>query len=184
MAETGKAARVCVGAITGAHGVRGLVKVKPFTQDPAAIGAYGAVTDEAGGRRFGLELLSLAKGQWLARIEGVADRNAAEALRGTRLYVAREALPEPEEDEFYYADLIGLRVELPDGAPFGRVRAVHDFGAGDVVEIAGADGGAIHVPFTRAAVPVIDVPGGRIVVDPPAGLLEPPGHRPEEEGEP
>ncbi|HEY8350949.1 MAG TPA: ribosome maturation factor RimM, partial [Sphingomonadales bacterium] len=109
-------ARVCVGLITGAHGVRGLVKVKPFTDDPAAVAAYGPLTDQSGRRRFALELLSFGKGQWLARVDGVSDRTAAEALRGTRLYVDRQALPEPDEDEFYHADLIGLRAELTDGA--------------------------------------------------------------------
>jgi 16S rRNA processing protein RimM len=181
MSESPQTARVCVGVIAGVHGVRGLIKVKPFTEDPAAVVAYGPVTDEAGRRRFALELMSFAKGQWLARIDGVADRNAAEALRGARLYVERAALPAPEEDEFYHADLIGLRAELPDGTLFGRVKTVFDFGAGDVVEIGRPDGSGVMVPFTRAAVPVVDLPGGRIVVDPPAGLMEPPDHRPEDE---
>jgi len=173
-------ARVCVGLITGAHGVRGLVKVKPFTDDPAAVAAYGPLTDQSGRRRFALELLSFGKGQWLARVDGVSDRTAAEALRGTRLYVDRQALPEPDEDEFYHADLIGLRAELTDGATLGRVRAVHDFGAGDVVEIDRPGGGSVMVPFTRAVVPIVDIAGGRIVVDPPVGLLdEPEGPPPE-----
>lgn len=173
-------ARVCVGLITGVHGVRGLVKVKPFTDDPAAVAAYGPVTDQSGRRRFALELLSFGKGQWLARVDGVSDRTAAEALRGTRLYVDRQALPEPDEDEFYHADLIGLRAELTDGSTLGRVRAVHDFGAGDVVEIDRPGGGSVMVPFTRAVVPVVDIAGGRIVVDPPVGLLDEPEDPPPE----
>lgn len=173
--------RVCVGMIAGAHGVRGLVKVKPFTEDPEGVTSYGPLSDELGLRSFRLELLSQAKGQWLARIEGVADRTAANALRGTRLYVGRDLLPEPEEDEFYHADLIGLRVEMSDGKPFGVVRAIHEFGAGPLIEIDRRPG-AVMVPFTKAAVPVVDLAAGRIVVDPPAGLLEPPDHRPEDEG--
>lgn len=173
--------RVCVGMISGAHGVRGLVKVKPFTEDPEGVTSYGPLSDESGLRSFRLELLSQAKGQWLARIEGVSDRTGADALRGTRLYVGRDLLPEPEEDEFYHADLIGLRVESPDGEPFGIVRAVHDFGAGPLIEIDRRPG-AIMVPFTKATTPVVDLAAGRIVIDPPAGLLEPPGHRPEDEG--
>ena len=160
--------RVCVGMITAAHGVRGLVRVKPFTEDPAAVTGYGPVTDADGARTFALDLLSAHKGQWIARLEGVTDRNQAEALRGTRLYVDRTALPPPEEDEFYYVDLIGLAAVAVDGTALGRVRGVFDFGAGDVVEIALGDGGTLVVPFTRQAVPSVDIDGGRIVVDPPA----------------
>lgn len=173
--------RVCVGMIAGAHGVRGLVKIKPFTEDPAGVASYGPLSDEGGRQTFRLELLSQAKGQWLARIEGVADRTAADALRGTRLYIGRDLLPEPEEDEFYHADLIGLGVETSDGKPFGIVRAVHEFGAGPLIEIDRRPG-TVMMPFTKAAVPVVDIAGGHIVVDPPAGLLEPPDHRPEDEG--
>src|ERR1700754_3083108 len=147
--------KVCVGQITGAHGVRGMVKLKPFTSAPDDLTAYGPVSDEAGARRFALNLLSWAKDQWIVRIDGVADRDAATALRGVRLYVEREALPEPEEDEFYHADLIGLVAELADGQHFGTIRAIFDFGAGEMLEIAMGRGGAVMVPFTRAAVPVI-----------------------------
>lgn len=177
--------KVCVGQITGAHGVRGLVKVKPFTAAPEDLTAYGPVSDEAGARRLALQLLSWAKDQWIVKVEGVADRDAADALRGLRLYVDRTALPEPEEDEFYHADLIGLPAVLADGSVFGTVRAVFDFGAGEMLEIArpgaGPGGSSVMMPFTRAAVPVVDIAGRRIVVDPPAGLLEP-AERPPEEG--
>ena len=154
--------------ITAAHGVRGLVRVKPFTEDPAAVTGYGPVTDAAGRRTFALELLSTHKGQWIARVEGVADRDRAEALRGTRLYVDRSALPATEADEFYYVDLIGLKAVSAGGGSLGVVRGVFDFGAGDVVEITLDDGGTLVVPFTRQAVPTVDIEGGRIVVDPPA----------------
>jgi 16S rRNA processing protein RimM len=174
--------KVCVGQIAGAHGVRGLVKVKPFTAAPEDLTAYGPVSDEAGTRRLALQLLSWAKDQWIVRIEGVADRDAADALRGLRLYVDRAALPEPEEDEFYHADLIGLPAVLADGSVFGTVRGVFDFGAGEMLEIARQGAGAVMMPFTRAAVPVVDIAGRRIVVDPPAGLLEP-AEQPPEEGD-
>jgi 16S rRNA processing protein RimM len=165
---------VCVGEIAAPHGVRGLVRVRSFTEDPDALTAYGPLTDETGARRFELTLQSAHRGQWLARISGVADRDAAIALRGTRLHVDRAALPAPDEDEFYHADLIGLRAERPDGSALGTVRAVHDFGAGDVLEIAPPPGagaaGSLTVPFTETVVPTVDLDGGRLVVDPPEGL--------------
>ena len=171
--------RVCVGVIGGVHGVRGIVKVKPFTADPADVVAYGPLTDRSGKRVIGLTLLSKHKGQWLARVEGVEDRNAAEALRGTELFAERDRLPTPEEDEFYHADLIGLTAVGTDGAEVGTVRAVHDFGAGDFLEIVCPEGPPLMLPFTRQAVPEIDIAGGRLVVDPPPELLV----RPDEEDE-
>jgi 16S rRNA processing protein RimM len=161
---------VCVGVITGAHGVRGQVRVKSFTAEPTDIAAYGPLRDAAGTREFRLELTGSAKGVLLARIHGVADRDAAEALRGTELYVDREALPEPDEDEFYHADLIGLPAVLADGTPYGTVRMLHDFGAGDMIEIALAAGGIAVLPFTKAVVPEIDLAAGRIVVFPPTEI--------------
>jgi len=164
--------RVCLGAVAGAHGVRGEVRIKPFTAEPESVGSYGELSDESGERRFSLQVLGVAKGMVIARLTGVEDRNAAEALRGLRLYVARAALPEPEEDEFYHADLIGLRVETEDERLFGRVRALYDFGAGDVIEIEPLAGGQpVVLPFTREAVPVVDLRAGRVVVVPPEGLL-------------
>lgn len=159
--------RLCVGVIAGAHGVRGLVKIKSFTADPANLTAYGALTDESGARRYQVALTGRAKGVLLARIEGVDDRDAARALRGARLYIARAALPEPEDEEYYHADLIGLAVEDRAGAPLGRVAAVQNFGAGDILEIERPDQGTLLVPFTKAAVPLVDPAGGRVVVEPP-----------------
>jgi 16S rRNA processing protein RimM len=178
--------RVCLGEIVAPHGVRGLVRVRSFTEDPEALTRYGPLTDQAGVRRYALALLSPHRGQWLARVEGVADRDGALELRGTRLYVDRAALPPPDEDEEYYqADLIGLAAERPDGTAFGTVRAVHDFGAGDVLEIVPPPGsgaaGSVMLPFTRAAVPVVDLPGGRLVVDPPPGLFDDAGAAGDEE---
>ena len=161
-------ARVCVGEIVGVHGVRGLVKLRSFTADPEAVTAYGPVSDESGRRRFVLHLQSAAKDGWLARVEGIADRTAAEALRGTKLYVDRTVLPEPDEGEFYHADLIGLRADrLGGGADLGVVAAVHDFGAGTLLELRAPDGTSAMVPFTLASVPVVDLAGGRVVIDPP-----------------
>ena len=159
--------RLCVGAIAGAHGVRGLVKIKSFTADPANLTAYGPLTDESGARRYQVAVTGRAKGVLLARIEGVGDRDAARALSGARLYVARAALPEPEDGEYYHADLIGLAVEDRSGAPLGRVAAVQNFGAGDILEIERPDQGTLLVPFTKAAVPLVDPAGGRVVVEPP-----------------
>jgi 16S rRNA processing protein RimM len=156
-----------VGVIVGAHGVRGAVRVKPFTAEPAAVAAYGPVEDETGTRRFELRLVGEGKGVVIATVKGVEDRNAAEALKGLRLYVARAALPPAEAEEFYHADLIGLDAVTLAGERLGKVRAVHDFGAGDSLEIAVEAGGTLLVPFTKRAVPEIDLAGGRLVVDPP-----------------
>jgi 16S rRNA processing protein RimM len=160
-------ARVCLGAVAGAHGVRGALRVKSFTAEPEDIAAYGPLTDEAGSREFKLRIVGETRGQLVIKVDGINDRNAAEALKGTRFYVARAALPEPDADEFYHADLIGLAAENEDGAPLGTVRAVHDHGAGTLIEIRSNEGAELLVPFTKAAVPVIDIAGGRIVVSPP-----------------
>ena len=161
--------RVLIGAVAGPHGVRGLVKLKCFTEDPSRVASYGPITDETGRREFRIAVLGTVKGGVLARIEGVPDRTAAEAMKGTRLYVARAALPElSAENEFYHADLVGLGVETRDGRPLGRVRAVLNYGAGDVLEIENGKGSSLLLPFTEASVPVVDLPGGRLVADPPA----------------
>ncbi len=160
--------RILVGAIAGAHGVRGLVRIKSFTADPAAVAAYGPLTDESGQRRFELTVAGATKGGVIARIDGVPDRTGAEALRGLRLYVPRSALPAPAAGEYYRADLIGLSVELADGTGYGRVTDVQDYGAGDILEIERADGTSELLPFTDRFVPVVDLAAGRVVVDPPA----------------
>ncbi len=167
-------ARVCVAAVAAAHGVRGLLRLKPFTEVPEDCVAYGPLSNADGSRIFQFEKLGMHKGQVLVRLEGVADRTAAEAMRGVRLYVPRGALPAMEdEDEFYHADLIGLAAVLADGTEIGKVRAVFDFGAGDSLELSHtASGKPLLVPFTRDVVPVIDIAGGKVVVDPPAGLLD------------
>jgi 16S rRNA processing protein RimM len=165
--------RVCVGVVAGAHGVRGAVRLKSFTAEPEDVARYGPLQDERGERRFALRIVGSAKGVLIAAISGIDDRDRAEALRGLRLYLPRSALPPPEEEEYYHADLIGLDVALPDGTALGRVRAVHDFGAGDTLEIERASGPPVMVPFTRAVVPVVDLAAGRVILDPPPGLLDP-----------
>ena len=154
--------------IVAAHGVQGEVKVKCFTAAAEGIAAYGELTDETGSRRFRLKVVAQTRGGVVAKLAGVADRNAAEALKGVRLHVARSALPEPEADEFYHADLIGLRVERVDGTLLGKVVALHDFGAGDLLEVAPEGKATLMLPFTRTVVPVVDIAGGRLVAVPPA----------------
>jgi 16S rRNA processing protein RimM len=163
--------KVCLGMIAGAHGVRGDVRVQSFTADPADIVAYGPLTDEAGTRKLSLKLVGETRGQLIARIAGVADRNAAEALKGLRLYVERSALPATAAEEYYHGDLLGLRCELRDGEAYGTVAALHDFGAGDVIEIERPGGERVMLPFTSAVVPVVDLAGGRLVVEPPVEVV-------------
>ncbi len=165
------AKQVCVGVVTGPHGVAGAVRVKSFTQHPEDVAAYGPLADETGRRHLELRLLGTAKGVLIARLAGVEDRNRAEELRGLRLYLPRSALPPPAAEEYYHADLIGLAAALGDGTPLGRVRAVHDFGAGDTLEIECPGAPPAMVPFTRAIVPVVDLAAGRLVIDPPEGLF-------------
>ena len=172
--ERAPSGRVCVGAVAGAHGVRGAVKIKSFTANPEDVARYGPLEDESGERRLTLRLTGTGKGVLIGHLSGIADRNQAEAARGLRLYLPRTALPPTEEDEYYHADLIGLDAVLADGTPLGPVRAVHDFGAGDTLEILRNEGPPLIVPFTRAVVPSVDLAARRLVVDPPHGLIEEP----------
>lgn len=162
---------VCVGAIAGAHGIRGEVKVKPFTADPLDVGSYGPVLTTRG-TRLDLQPLRVQGQVVVARIDGVADRNAAEALKGLRLYVPRDALPDTDdEDEFYHADLLGLPIVDAAGETIGTVRTIQDFGAGDMLEVALATGGTAFLPFTRETVPTVDLKSGRLTAVPPEGWL-------------
>ena len=165
------AGRVTVARIGAAHGIKGDVRVKPLTEDPTAVAAYGPLeTDD--GRRLEIETLREAGEMLVVRFKGIRDRNAAEALTGLALSVPRERLPDAGADEFYHADLIGLSAVTADGAPFGTVVAVQNFGAGDLLEIAPPSGKTILLPFTAAVVPAIDIAGGRVTVAPPPGLLD------------
>ncbi len=155
---------VRLGVIIGPHGVRGAVRVRSDTARPHDLTAYGQLSDGTGARRFDLTIIGEGKGHLLARVAGVDDREAAEALRGTELCVARTALPEPEAEEYYHVDLIGLAVQRADGTTLGRVGAIHDHGAGDVMEVMQPDGEAVFVPFTRAVVQVVDLERGRLIL--------------------
>ncbi|VBB69022.1 16S rRNA processing protein RimM [invertebrate metagenome] len=160
--------RVCVGVILGAQGLRGYARIRSFTTEPANIGAYGPVWDETGMRSFVVRVLGRRCGSVvLADLTNVAHRSEAEVLRGLRLFVPRSALPEPEEDTFYWADLVGLTVLFTDGQPAGCVHALHDFGAGTILELIVEEGGTIMVPFTQATVPEVNVAQGwvRVVRD-------------------
>lgn len=165
--------RVLLGVVAAPHGVRGLVRIRSFTEDPMAIASYGALSDETGSKKYRVEALSTVKDAVLARIEGVADRTAAEAVRGLRLYVERSALPATGEREWYEADLLGLAAVGRDGRDWGKVVAFHDFGAGRTMEVSGgsASRSSVMLPFTDAVVPEVDVEGGKVLVDPPAGVL-------------
>ena len=176
--------KLCVGVITGAHGIRGNVRVKSFTADPAQLAAYGVLTDERGKATYRMTVTGQAKGQLIAKIEGIADRDAAEALKGTDLYIDRAMLPEAEDGEFYHADLLGLEVQLADGKVHGTVKAVHDFGSGDLLEITLTSGKTEMLPFTSEVVPTVDLADGRIVVELPDEVIVPPeGSDEREEGE-
>jgi 16S rRNA processing protein RimM len=165
--------RVCVAQIGGAHGVRGEVRLKPFTQEADAVTRYGTLTSEDG-RRFEITAARAAKDALVVRFQGVDDRDAAQALRHVKLYVPRERLGDVDEDEFFHADLVGLAAVGVDGMALGTVLAVQNFGAGDLLEITPTDGEAtVLLPFTKAAVPTVDVAAGRIVIDPPVGTFEP-----------
>jgi len=161
--------------------VRGEVKLKSFTADPRAIAKYGAVEDESGTRSFTVKLRGEVRGLLIARLSGVEDRNAADALKGLRLYVGRDRLPKPKKGEWYAADLVGLRVERRDGSAMGRVKSVPNFGAGDLVEVERENGQTVFLPFTRKVVPEVDIDGERIVVEPPAEVEARPHAKDEDE---
>ena len=161
--------RVCVGAISGAFGVQGEVRLKSFCADPEDIASYGPLWAEDGTRSFKIKLTRPVAGGLGARIAGVETKEQADALKGVSLYADRKRLPRLPDDEFYHADLIGLEVRDPGGKPLGTVRAVHNHGAGDLLEISGA-GFDLLLPFTRAVIPTVDLTSGRLVADPPEGL--------------
>jgi 16S rRNA processing protein RimM len=171
--------RICLGLITGARGLKGEVWIRTFTAEPADVAAYGPPTDD-GERRYRLRIIERRDDRVVARIEGVSDRSAAEALKGTHLYVERAALPVPDVDEFYHADLIGCVALVAAGEETamsdasGRVSAVHDFGGGAVLEIDFVTGESLMVPFSRTCVPEVDLARGRVRIVPPPGLLAEP----------
>lgn len=163
--------RICVGAIAGAFGVAGEVRLKSYCAEPTAIADYGPLYTEDGARSFRITLTRPVAGGLGARVQGVKTKEEADALRGTQLYVDRSRLPHLPDDEFYHADLIGLAVQDTGGVALGTVQAVHNHGAGDILEISGPGlKSALMVPFTLVAVPTVDLTARKIVVDLPEGL--------------
>lgn len=168
--------QICLGAIAGAFGVKGEVRLKSFTTQPEDVAAYGALTSEDGSREFTVTLTGqTAKGALVVRLSEVLTKEQADDLRGLRLYVPRERLPSLPDDEFYHADLIGLEVFDTAGGSLGRVKAVLNHGAGDLLEVHGPTlKSTVLLPFTREAVPTVDLGQGRIIADPPEGLFPTP----------
>jgi 16S rRNA processing protein RimM len=163
-------APICVARIGAAHGVRGAVKLWTFTEDPLAVKHYGPLMTKDGTRQFEVMHAREAKGHLVATLKGIATREDAERLNGIELYVARDKLPETDEDEYYHADLIGLAAVSAADDPLGRVVAIHNFGAGDIIEIAPAKGPTMLLPFTNAVVPTVDLAGGRVVIELPQDI--------------
>ncbi len=164
---------ICVGAIMGSFGVRGEVRIKSFCAEPSDIATYGPLSTEDGSRQFKITLTRPVKTGFGAKLSGVTTKEQADALRGTRLHAPRTALPNLPDDEFYHTDLIGLDVLDTGGVTIGKVSAVHNHGAGDLLEIKGRGlGSGLLVPFTLAAVPTVDLTAGRLILDPPTGLLD------------
>ena len=157
-------APICVARIGAAHGVRGAVRLWTFTEDPLAVKRYGPLTTKDGKRQFEVATAREAKGHLVATLKGIATRDEAERLNGVELYIAREKLPDTDDDEYYHADLIGLAAVNAADEPIGRVIAIHNFGAGDIIEIAPPHGATILLPFTNAVVPTVDLGGGRVVI--------------------
>ena len=155
---------VLLAAVIGAQGLQGAVKIKLFTETPEALTKYGPLSDAKGKRYEVIACRPGKPGEAVISFAGITDRNQAEALKGVELYVPRAALPETAEEEFYHADLIGLEAQDSEGRVLGKVAAIHNYGAGDVIEITRPDGDNVLLAFTRETVPTIDIPGGRIVV--------------------
>jgi 16S rRNA processing protein RimM len=161
------AAQICIARIGAAHGVRGAVRLWTFTEDPLAVLHYGALATKDGKRSFEVATARAAKDHLVATLKGIATREAAELLNGVELYIARDRLPATDEDEYYHADLIGLAAVTPANEPLGRVIAIHNFGAGDIIEIAPPQGPTLLLPFTNAVVPTVDLANGRVVIELP-----------------
>jgi len=165
--------RICLGAITGSFGVRGEVRVKSFCADPAAMGDYGPLASEDGKETYKIAITRPVKGGFAAKLGGVTTKEAADALRGVRLYADRDVLPALPDDEYYHTDLMGLIVLDTGGAEIGKVHAVLNHGASDLLEIRPTGGGeTVLLPFTLEVVPTVDLSAGKIIADPPQGLFE------------
>ena len=161
------AAPICVARIGAPHGVRGAVKLWTFTEDALAVTRYGPLMTKGGARQFEVTHAREAKDHLVASFRGVTTREEAEKLNGIELYIAREKLPATDDDEYYHADLIGLAAVTSANEPLGRVIAIHNFGAGDIIEIAPPQGATMLLPFTNAVVPAVDLANGRVVIELP-----------------
>ena len=161
------ASQICVARIGAAHGVRGAVKLWTFTEEPLAVEDYGPLSTKDGARHFEVASAREAKDHLVVTFKGVSSRNEAERLNGVELYIPRDKLPATDEDEYYHADLIGLHAVTTANEPLGRVIAIHNFGAGDIIEIAPESGTTILLPFSNAVVPTVDIAGGRVVIELP-----------------
>ena len=163
---------LCLGIVVGVRGLKGEVRIKSFTADPEDIAAYGDLRSEDGLRSYSLKVVGSHNGAVVARVVGIADRVAADRLKGEKLYVLRSALPEAGAGEYYHADLIGLAVERTDGVTVGRVAAVENFGSGDILDVAVPGKESVMVPFTAAAVAEVDMKAGVIRAIPVPGLFD------------
>ena len=159
-----------MGVFGAPQGVRGEIRVKSLTGEPSAIGTYGPLTNKGRTRVFALESLRSVKDDMLvARVAGVSTREAAEALKNVEIFARRDQLPPPEEDEFYYEDLVGMEAVDAAGGRIGRVVSLTNHGAGDILEVAPAGGGeTLLLPFTKSVAPRIDFAAARIVIEPPS----------------
>lgn len=159
--------------IVGVHGIKGMVKLKTFSSNPEGLADYAPLCDSEGNPSLTILSVKQHGSTWLATLEGVSDRSAAEKLRGTRLYIPRARLPDiTQENTYYHADLIGLAAKFPDGRDMGRIASVANFGAGDLLEIKPLNGTSFFVPFTNKNVPEIDIERKLAIIDPPDGLLD------------
>lgn len=164
------ARQVCVARIGAPHGVRGAVRLWSFTADPFAVADYGPLLTKDGARQFEIASAREAKSHLVVTLKGVTTRDEAERLNGVELYVARDKLPPTEADEYYHADLIGLAAVTTAGDALGKVVAIHNFGAGDIIEIAPPSGPTLLLPFTNAVVPTVDLASGQVVIEPPNAI--------------
>lgn len=170
--KSSPARRILVGEITGAHGIRGDVLVRSYTETPDAVAAYGPLTDASGKKSYSLRIVRVTSKGIVARVAGVEDRNGAEPLRGTKLYIERSKLPATGETEFYHADLIGLRAVAADGSALGKIVSVQNFGAGDLLELKPLEGETEFIPFENRWVPSVDLDAGIVVINRPAVTVD------------
>ncbi len=164
-------AQICVARIGAPHGVRGQVRLWTFTEDPYAVLDFGPLATKDGKRTIEVDNVREAKGHLVATLKGVTDRDAAARLNGVELFVARDALPDTEDGEYYHADLIGLAAVNAVGEAIGRVVAMQDFGAGDIIEIAPPSGPTLLLPFTDAVVPTVDIAAGKVIIEMPGEIV-------------